>query len=104
MCMENRLSEDQLAIYGDTFVLDKLGQLPGEILEHVAEYLECEAEIAEVLEIIKKGGRSTLFFVFISVTTGFENSPYNTWKTTHDTGYGTGLEMMPNSVFSYAFP
>jgi hypothetical protein len=43
-----------LAIYGDAFVLEKLDQLPEEILEHVAECLECEVEIIEVLEIIKK--------------------------------------------------
>jgi len=51
MCMENHLSEDQLAIYGDAFVLDKLDQLPGEILEHVAECLECEVEIIEVWDL-----------------------------------------------------
>ena len=51
--MESHLDENEIAAYVDALREDLQDQLPGEILEHVAECFECKVEIIEVWELVE---------------------------------------------------
>lgn len=60
MCMENHLSEEQLAIYIDALISDKQDQLPKKFLEHLEECFEGKVEELEVRKIIKQFNNSKI--------------------------------------------
>ena len=54
--MEEHLTEEELAQYVDSLVLDKQGRVPAGLLEHVADCYDCKVEIMDVRELIQAIG------------------------------------------------
>lgn len=58
MCMDKHLTEQELAQYVEALVLEKQGQLPENMREHVADCFQCKVEILGVWELVEPVGSS----------------------------------------------